>query len=111
MMRQPQDLRLGEYLHLPLPVRRQFGVQARAEAPPLGRHPQNGPQQYANIPCTFGRQALLLELPVKIRYPLLRQRIQRRSAQLRLDILPYHIPIPADGGLLQLLFLFPFHEK
>ena len=101
MMRQPQDLRLGEYLHLPLPVRRQFGVQTRAEAPPLGRHPQNGSQQYTNIPCTFGRQALLLELPVKIRYPLLRQRIQRRSAQLRLDILPHHIPIPADSGLLQ----------
>ena len=37
-------------------------VQARAEAPPLGRHPQNGSQQYANIPCTFGRQALLLEI-------------------------------------------------
>ena len=102
MMRQPQDLRLGEYLHLPLPVRRQFGVQARAEAPPFGRHPQNGSQQYANIPCTFGRQALLLELPVKIRYPLLRQRIQRRSAQLRLDILPHHIPIPAGGRFLQL---------
>ena len=73
MMCQPQDLRLGEYLHLPLLVYRQFCVQPRAEASVLGRLPQNGPQQYANVPCAFGRQALLLELPVKIRYPLLRQ--------------------------------------
>ena len=102
MMCQLHDLRLGEYLHLPLFTHWQLGVYPRAEASPLGRRPQDGPQQYANIPCAFGRQAMPLELPVKIRYPLLRQRIQRRSAQLRLDILLYHIPIPADSGLLQL---------
>ena len=102
MMCQLHDLRLGEYLHLPLPVRRQFGVQARAEAPPLGRHPQNGSQQYAHVSGAFGRQALSLEPLVKRRHPLLRQRIQRRGSQLRLDILPHHVAVPADSGLLQL---------
>ena len=44
MMCQLHDLRLGEYLHLSLFAYRKLGVYARAEAPPLGRHPQNGSQ-------------------------------------------------------------------